>query len=418
MKVVDFFRKNGIDLESKTLLVAASGGPDSMALLDMLKNLQAKKNFQLMAAHFNHQLREDSEEESELLKKYCDEKNVPLFIAKWPKEEQPQVGIEAAARHARYAFLTQIAKENKADYLLTAHHGDDLLENILLKFIRSGNPEEMNSLQRVGEMHGVKLLRPLLGYSKDELLQYNQAHRIDFITDLTNQADETMRNRLRHHVVPLLKKENPALIKNALFFSQKMDELIDYVDEKNISVGQLERFLNVAYRIKSEKLKRLTTKERTFFWQRMIWQKYHRRVNENLGNFAVIEYQNYFYLYKKQNISEVKKQVISLNQPFVFKNRKMVLYTERKAGIKLIGDFWFKPNTAFSVGELTAGSKLLLQNGHHVKAKKKFAENAIPLALRPFCLAIYAENEPIFVEKIYQNQNWIKNGKHYFLYNS
>jgi len=261
-------------------------------------------------------------------------------------------------------------------------------------------------------------LRPLLGYSKDELLQYNQAHRIDFITDLTNQADETMRNRLRHHVVPLLKKENPALIKNALFFSQKMDELIDYVDEKNIAVGQLERFLNVAYRIKSEKLKRLTTKERTFFWQRMIWQKYHRRVNENLGNFAVIEYQNYFYLYKKQNISEVKKQVISLNQPFVFKNRKMVLYTERKAGIKLIGDFWFKPNTAFSVGELTAGSKLLLQNGHHVKAKKKFAENAIPLALRPFCLAIYAENEPIFVEKIYQNQNWIKNGKHYFLYNS
>lgn len=418
MKVVDFFRKNGIDLESKTLLVAASGGPDSMALLDMLKNLQAKKNFQLMAAHFNHQLREDSEEESELLKKYCDEKNVPLFIAKWPKEEQPQVGIEAAARHARYAFLTQIAKENKADYLLTAHHGDDLLENILLKFIRSGNPEEMNSLQRVGEMHGVKLLRPLLGYSKDELLQYNQAHRIDFITDLTNQADETMRNRLRHHVVPLLKIENPALIKNALFFSQKMDELIDYVDEKNIAVGQLERFLNVAYRIKSEKLKRLTTKERTFFWQRMIWQKYHRRVNENLGNFAVIEYQNYFYLYKKQNISEVKKQVISLNQPFVFKNRKMVLCTERKAGIKLIGDFWFKPNTAFSVGELTAGSKLLLQNGHHVKAKKKFAENAIPLALRPFCLAIYAENEPIFVEKIYQNQNWIKNGKHYFLYNS
>lgn len=418
MKVVDFFRKNGIDLESKTLLVAASGGPDSMALLDILKNLQAKKNFQLMAAHFNHQLREDSEEESELLKKYCDEKNVPLFIAKWPKEEQPKVGIEAAARHARYAFLTQIAKENKADYLLTAHHGDDLLENILLKFIRSGNPEEMNSLQRVGEMHGVKLLRPLLGYSKDELLQYNQAHRIDFITDLTNQADETMRNRLRHHVVPLLKKENPALIKNALFFSQKMDELIDYVDEKNIAVGQLERFLNVAYRIKSEKLKRLTTKERTFFWQRMIWQKYHRRVNENLGNFAVIEYQNYFYLYKKQNISEVKKQVISLNQPFVFKNRKMVLCTERKAGIKLIGDFWFKPNTAFSVGELTAGSKLLLQNGHHVKAKKKFAENAIPLALRPFCLAIYAENEPIFVEKIYQNQNWIKNSKHYFLYNS
>ena len=154
----------------------------------------------------------------------------------------------------------------------------------------------------------------------------------------------------------------------------------DYVDEKNNAVGQVERFINVEYRIKSEKLKRLTNKERTFFWQRMIWQKYHRRVNENLGNFAVIEYQNYFYLYKKQNISEVKKQVISLNQPFVFKNRKMVLYSERKAGIKLIGDFWFKPNTAFSVGELTAGEENFLLNGHQFITKKKIVENKDTLA--------------------------------------
>ncbi|NRO61767.1 tRNA(Ile)-lysidine synthase [Lactobacillus helveticus] len=418
MKIADFFRENNINVTDKKLLVAASSGPDSMALLDMLKNLQDNAHFKLMAAHFNHQLRADSEEESKLLKKYCSENHVPLFIAKWPKEDQPKVGIEAAARHARYAFLTQMAKENNADYLLTAHHGDDLLENILLKFIRSGNPEEMNSLQMIGKMHGIKLLRPLLGYSKAELLQYNQEYQIDFVIDSTNQADETMRNRLRHHVVPLLKKENPALIRNALFFSQKMDELIDYVDEKNSAMGQLESFLNVAYRIKSEALSQLTEKERIFFWQRMIWQKYHRRVNENLGNFVVMEYQNYFYLYKKQNILEVRKQKINLNQPFVFRNRKMVLSTERKTDLKLIGDFWFKPDTEFSMGELVPGSKLLLKNGHHVKAKKKFAENAIPLALRPFCLAIYAENEPVFVEKIYQNKNWIKNSKHYFLYNS
>lgn len=70
--------------------------------------------------------------------------------------------------------MTQIAKKEKADYLLTAHHGDDLLENILLKFIRSGNPEEMNSLQAVGVMHGVSLLRPLLAYSKQELFEYDR----------------------------------------------------------------------------------------------------------------------------------------------------------------------------------------------------------------------------------------------------
>lgn len=416
MKIEDFFKENNIDLTNKKLLVAASAGPDSMALLDMLKQLQAKEDFELAAAHFDHQLRVDSEEESKLLNKYCRQNNIPLFLAKWSKNCQPHSGIEAAARKARYDFLTQIAKENKSDYLLTAHHGDDLLENILLKFIRSGNPEEMNSLQILGKMHNVKLLRPLLGYSKKELVNYNKSHQIEYIVDSTNLADETLRNRLRHHVVPLLKQENPALIKNALFFSQKMNELIDYIDIENSTIGALQPFLGFAYRIESENLQQLSPKQRTLFWQRMIWQKYHRRVNENLSNFTVIEYQKYFYLYKNCPLLHVKNQPIFLDQPFNFRNRKMMLSTQRKADLELAGDFWFKPAANFAMGQLEPGSKLLLQNGHHIKAKKKFAEKAIPLALRPLCLTVYFENEPIFVEKVYQSQNIIENGKHYFLY--
>ena len=207
MKINDFFEDNGIELNNKKFLVAASAGPDSMALLDMLQKMKVR----VIAAHFDHQLRSDSKNETKILQEYCKKYDIPLFTAVWAKDEQPAAGIEAAARDARYAFLTQIAKKEKADYLLTAHHGDDLLENILLKFIRSGNPEEMNSLQAVGVMHGVSLLRPLLAYSKQELFEYDRKNGIEFITDSTNNEDETMRNRLRHHVVPLLKKENPAL---------------------------------------------------------------------------------------------------------------------------------------------------------------------------------------------------------------
>lgn len=417
MKIIDFFKENHITLTNKNLLVAASAGPDSMALLDMLRKLSKENHFKVIAAHFNHQLRDDSEKESQLLRKYCTDNNLPLFIKKWDKNEQPQSGIEAAARHARYAFLTKVAKENQADYLLTAHHGDDLLENILLKFIRSGNPEEMNSLQAIGMMHGIKLLRPLLAYSKQELLNYDQRMKIDFIVDSTNRADETMRNRLRHHIVPLLKQENPNLIENALFFSHKMDELVDLVDKKIASIGQVEPIFGDAYRIKSKYLTKLSIQEKNIFWQKVIWQKYHRRVNSNFGNFTVTEYQHYFYLYSSQKIRSIVKQNIKLNQPFVFQNRKLLLTSEKRTDLSLVGDFWFNPETKFDVGSLPSGTKLLLQDGHHVKAKKKFAEKAIPSALRPLCLTIYVENEPIFVEKIYQNQNWIKNGKHYFLYN-
>ena len=416
MKIIDFFNEKQIDLENKKLLVAASGGPDSMALLDMLKDLQKKQKFELIAAHFNHQLRSDSEEETRILKDYCQKNEIPLFVAKWAKNEQPKSGIEAAAREVRYNFLTKIAKNETADYLLTAHHGDDLIENILLKFIRSGNPEEMNSLQAVGVMHGVTLLRPLLSSSKQEILAYDKERGISFIVDSTNKEDDTMRHRMRHHVVPILKKENPALIQNALRFSHKMSDLTNVVDEKINEIGTIENFLGQAYRIKSSEIKRLTKDQQIVFWQKIIWQKFHRRVNKNLGNFSVIEYQGFVYLYK--NNLEISKKIftIKINEPFIFNNRKLLLTTKDNMSKKKLGDFWFDCKTEFKAGVLITGSKFLLQDGTRVKAKKKFAEHAIPFALRPLCLAIYADREPIFVENTYQNQNWIKNGKHYFLY--
>ncbi|GAA0867541.1 tRNA lysidine(34) synthetase TilS [Lactobacillus kefiranofaciens subsp. kefiranofaciens] len=413
MKLIDFFKQNKIDLVNKKIVVAASAGPDSMALLDMLVKMQEKMHFKVLVAHFDHQLRNDSQQETEVLQNYCEKNKVSLFWAKWDKH--PTSGVEAAARNARYAFLTRIVKKEGAAYLLTAHHGDDLLENILLKFIRSGNPEEMNSLQAVGQMNGVALVRPFLAYSKQQLLEYDQEYGINYIVDSTNRADETMRNRLRHHVVPLLKKENPALLANALRFSRQMHELTDFANKRIVQIGKTTKFLT-AYRIESQQLANLTELERKIFWQRIIWQKYQRRVNQNLGNFVVIEYQGYFYLLKKEKKVVVQPKKILLDQPFMFKNRKFILTTTKKPEMQSIGDFWFKKNSCFAAGSLIPEKKLLLKNGQLTKAKKKFAENAIPLALRPLCLTIYTDNEPVWVEKTYQNQNWLSNAKHYFLY--
>lgn len=274
----------------------------------------------------------------------------------------------------------------------------------------------MNSLQSIGSMHGVTLLRPLLASSKQELLEYDQVRGIDFIVDSTNKEDDTMRNRLRHHVVPLLKKENESIIQNALRFSQKMSEMTNLIDDRVREVGQIESFLGQAYRIKSESLTDLSEDERIVFWQKIIWQKFHRRVNKNLGNFSVIEYQGYFYLYKSDIKIDQKIFAIKVGEPFSFNNQIFILTDKKDATKKEIGNFWFDAREDFEAGSLVSGSKLLMQNGKRVKAKKKFAENAVPLALRPLCLTIYADQEPIFVENTYQNQSWIQNGKHYFLY--
>lgn len=414
MKIENFFAKTGIDLNNKKIVVAASAGPDSMALLGMLISLQQKKTIEIIAAHFDHQLRDDSAEETELLAEFCQKHRVKFINEKWYGADKITSGVEAAARKARYAFLTDTVKNENGDYLLTAHHGDDLIENILLKFIRSGNPSEMNSLQEKGMMNGVSLLRPLLSFDKQELLEYDQNNQIDFIVDSTNHEDFALRNRLRHHVVPLLKKENPALVKNALRFSHDMTRITELIQNKFSSVA-VEKFLDIAYRVKVSELQVFSATEQTQFWQNLIWQKYHRRVNDNLGNFRLEKYQDYFYLARQDLSLDTNIFTIEPEKIFSFNNRGFLLTQQSKSDYTLVGDFWAE-NNEFEAGSLKQGSKLLLQNGKHVKNKKKFAQAMIPNFLRQFCLTIYQNNEPIFIEKTYQSQ--IKSDKftHYFLY--
>lgn len=104
MKVIDFFKNHHIDLKDKILVVASSAGPDSMALAEMLNSQKEKHGYQLMLAHFDHQLRDDSFTETELLEKYCHQRGIKFFNKKWAKKLQPAQGIEAAARIARYDF--------------------------------------------------------------------------------------------------------------------------------------------------------------------------------------------------------------------------------------------------------------------------------------------------------------------------
>ncbi|TSO25807.1 tRNA lysidine(34) synthetase TilS [Lactobacillus sp. LL6] len=414
MKIEKFFKTNKIKLNNQTLVVAASAGPDSMALLKMLAEMRAKYKIRLIAAHFDHQLRKDSEEESILLRKFCQDEEIELIIKKWTNPIKGK-GLEAAARKARYAFLTETVKKANAAYLLTAHHGDDLIENILLKFIRSGNPSEMNSLQEIGKMNGVTLLRPLFDFEKQELLDYDKKFGITYVVDSTNNEDAVLRNRLRHHVVPLLKQENNNLVENAVRFSHQMKSLTSLASTRFAKIP-IYSFLDVAFRAKTNAIEQLSSTEQIEFWQEVIWQKYHRRVNKNLGDYRIKQYQGYYYLIPNK-VKGIKSpiQKIELDKKFIFRNERFLLTSVKKSAYTLIGDFWAE-SADFSAGSLNSGAKLLLQNGHHVKSKKKFAQAAIPSSLRTFCLTIYQNKEPVFVEKTYQNQKQSVELSHYYIY--
>lgn len=416
MKINDFFTQNKILLAKQTFVLAISGGPDSMALLDMMNSIKDRYHLKLIAAHFDHQLRPDSGQEEVVIKQYCQRHRLIFENGYWDKKKQPNVGIEAAARHYRYAFLAKIVSKYQANYLVTAHHNDDLLENILLKFIRSGNPEEMNSLQEIGQMHGTTLLRPLLSFSKQELLDYDLTQKISFIEDKTNAEDETMRNRLRHYVIPLLKQENPALKENGLRFIKHMDILKKLAQKQIQKITQPELFLEVSYRLKEDHLSALSPQERVYYWQNFIWSQWHRRVNDNLAGYHLEKYQGYFYLWPERlQVSQTFYQV-KVEEKFNFNDCEFIISRHAHLNYQCVGDFWAN-ESQFFVGNLHPGVKLKLQNGQHAKAKKMFAQAKIPNFLRHFCLTIYnKKREPIWLQKTYQEQEWLKSGQRYYVY--
>lgn len=415
MRIDDFFKVNHLPLAAKTLVVAVSGGPDSLALLDLLYQIKEQYQFRLLAAHLDHQLRPDSFEEEKVISAYCQNKSIELINEKWPQSLQPLVGVEAAARKYRYDFLVKIMRNYQGDYLLTAHHMDDLLENILLKFIRSGNPSEMNSLRAISEMQGMTLLRPLLNVTKADLLEYDKKHHIPYVIDQTNNEDDTLRNRLRHHVIPLLKKENKKIGQNALRFSKEVSLLTSIVDERFAQFDQPKKFLNVAYRLKTSALKQLNSEQKQAFWQHFIWQTWQERVNQNLANYTLLVYQGFFYLFKQLPARPANKEII-LDQVFSFNKRKFLLSLKAAEPHKLIGNFRASNKKQFTAGSILPGTKLLLKDGSHVKSKKKFAQSGIPNILRPYCLTIYDGDKVVFIEQTYSNQQVCSGEKCFYLY--
>lgn len=212
-------------LLDKPILVAVSTGVDSMVLLDLLQQNLPKNN--LHVAYVDHQLRAQSQRETEFIKFYCQKNDLTLHMTKWPKSLHPQSGIEAQARIFRYNFFAQVMQQEKIAYLLTAHHGDDQLETWLMKLLRGGQLEQLTGIRQVRHFaQKYHLVRLLLEVEKQQLLDYAKQRQLTWFDDETNTDDTYLRNRLRKYVTPQLKKENPAVINHLNSYGQQIADLL------------------------------------------------------------------------------------------------------------------------------------------------------------------------------------------------
>lgn len=188
------------------VVCAVSGGADSVALLHCLASLREELGITLTAAHFNHCLRgAEADGDEAFVQAICGQWSIPLAVGRGDVRQRARdtgESLEEAARHLRYDFL-----RSQDGFLALAHNADDQVETVLLNLLRGTG---LKGLGAMAPREG-RILRPLLAVSRDEILSYLHAHGLTWREDSSNGGDDALRNRLRHHVIPLLRQENPSL---------------------------------------------------------------------------------------------------------------------------------------------------------------------------------------------------------------
>ncbi|WP_262316689.1 tRNA lysidine(34) synthetase TilS [Lacticaseibacillus parakribbianus] len=196
------------------VLLAVSGGVDSMVLMTLLAPLHGNQ-LQVTVAQFDHQLRPTSAAEQRQVVSYATALGLATVCGAWPQAAQPKRVTEAAARAARYAFLTRAAASVGAKAIVLAHHADDQLETLLFRLLRSGSAQGAAGMRPVQPQGAVTLLRPLLAVPKQALRDYAAAHAVPYAEDASNTDRRFTRNWLRHAIVPSLKERSPQLLAHA-----------------------------------------------------------------------------------------------------------------------------------------------------------------------------------------------------------
>ena len=237
-----------------SVVVATSGGPDSMVLLNLLSTVKKEKNLKLICAHVNHKLRKESDDEAKMVKKYCEQNDI---IFEYMTIDEYKGNTENYAREKRYEFFEKLIKKYSSPYLLTAHHGDDLTETIMMRLIRGSSLKGYAGFSEITEKNGYKIIRPLITKTKEKLLKYATVNHLPYAIDKTNDSDVFTRNRIRKYILPKLKEENKNVHLKFLEYSKTLSETDAYFKnllEKIIPNIYKENKLNIEFFLKEEPL--------------------------------------------------------------------------------------------------------------------------------------------------------------------
>lgn len=241
-----------------TLILAVSGGIDSISMLAMFIALQKKYPINLHIAHFNHGIRAESVNETILVENIAHTFNITFHHEETDVPHFAQIshmGLEEAARLKRYDFLEKVRNNVHADYICTAHHAEDLAEDVLMRLCRGAAWPALGGMQEI--CNNRKILRPLLKETKKELIRFVDELNLPFAIDKSNEDQLFLRNRVRKTIFPLFLSENPSFLdsikhlhncaqRDSIFFQEHINNFWKTVETKDGSIIiQLEKLKNI-----------------------------------------------------------------------------------------------------------------------------------------------------------------------------
>lgn len=213
-----------------TVVVGVSGGPDSMALLSLMIRIKKALDIEVVCAHVNHNVRKESANEKVFVERFCF--NHGVVFESMTIEDYGDDNFHNEARSKRYYYFSQIVHKYHAKYLLTAHHGDDLIETILMRIVRGSTLRGYSGFSKELDMGDYRILRPLIHMTKDQIIKYCKFHKIPYVQDASNQKDVYTRNRFRKYIVPEFKEEDPNVHNKFYKFSKTLLEYNRYIDKQ------------------------------------------------------------------------------------------------------------------------------------------------------------------------------------------
>jgi len=219
-RVASFIEDHGMLEGVRTLLVAVSGGPDSMVLLRLLRELAPRRRIRLHVAHLHHGLRgRDADLDLKLVRDLCRVEGIPFTSGRADVRalaKRRRLSLEAAAREARYSFLRRTAARTGADAIALGHTADDQAETFLMRLLRGAGWPGLGGMRPVRDEGGIRIIRPLLGTWREEVLAYAKARGVAFRLDRSNESADFLRNRVRRRLIPYLRREHNPNVKEIL----------------------------------------------------------------------------------------------------------------------------------------------------------------------------------------------------------